>query len=426
MEHLISAFWFILEYTYCYLFWSAFLLPKCSQKRTLTIFATAWLLSFAYTNIGLNQALKLCISFGLFGVMTAFLHTGSWYRRILIIALGYVVSGMIDTAIMYGVSSFLGMSLAVFAEHQLFYVATVTIGKLLSIFLAWLLHRYRARSGFHNIEKKWLLLTILFPLVSFAMLIVVFDGFRGRSDLSFSAFIFSGILAVANITIVYLVKIMEEQTKTAQETALLNQQMEIQTDSIIALEKSYRAQRKSTHDYRNQLQTINDLLTSGKSDAALEYIQQLQGMQTTRIFSVNSHHAIIDAILNHKYQIAQEQGIDVQVHVNDLSGVNLGTDILVVLLTNLLDNAIEACVRLQHNRIIQCRIIATDCIYLSIRNTSCPVILIDNYIQSTKEPRQDHGYGLPRIQYILNQLHAEFAFTYENGWFEFVAEIPYS
>lgn len=426
MEYLISAFWFVLEYIYCYLFWSAFLLPKCSKKRSLLIFVAAWLISFAYTNVGLTQALKLCISFGLFGIMTVFLHTGSWYRRILVIALGYVVSGMIDTAVLYGVSSFLEMSLTEFAEHQLFYVATVTAGKLLSIFLAWIFYRYRSFSNFHDIKKRWLLLTMLFPLVSFAMLIVVFDGFRGRSDLSFSAFIFSGILAISNIAIVYLVKIMEDSTKTAQEAALLNQQMEIQTNSIIALEKSYRAQRKATHDFRNQLQTINDLLVNGESDAALDYVQQLQGTQTTRIFSVNSHHAIIDAILNHKYQIAQEQGIDVQVRVNDLSGVNLGTDILVVLLTNLLDNAIEACSQLPHDRIIQCRIIATDSIYLSIRNTSNPVTITDNCIPSTKVPGEDHGYGLSRIQYILNQLNAEFAFTYENGWFEFVSEIPYS
>lgn len=426
MEYLISAFWFVLEYIYCYLFWSAFLLPKCSKMRSLLIFVAAWLISFAYTNIGLTQALKLCISFGLFGIMTVFLHAGSWYRRILVIALGYVVSGMIDTAVLYGVSSFLEMSLTEFAEHQLFYVATVTVGKLLSIFLAWIFYRYRSFSNFHDIKKKWLLLTMLFPFVSFAMLIVVFDGFRGRSDLSFSAFIFSGILAISNIAIVYLVKIMEDSTKTAQEAALLNQQMEIQTNSIIALEKSYRAQRKATHDFRNQLQTINDLLVNGESDAALDYVQQLQGMQTTRIFSVNSHHAIIDAILNHKYQIAQEQGIDVQVRVNDLSGVSLGTDVLVVLLTNLLDNAIEACLQLPHDRIIQCRIIATDSIYLSIRNTSNPVTITDNCIPSSKVPREDHGYGLSRIQYILNQLNAEFAFTYEDGWFEFVSEIPYS
>lgn len=426
MEYLISAFWFALEYIYCYLFWHVFLPPRASKKKCLLVLLLAWGFSFFYTNIGLNQILKKAISFVVFGMVISQLFDGKWYRRFFVVVFGYVVGGMIDTVVAYGISLLLGVSLSEFVWFELFYIVTVTIGKLISILLAWTLLRFRSFQNFRSIDPKWLLLSLIFPLVSLAMLIVVFDGYRGHSDLSSTAVVFCGFLAVANIAIIYLVHIMEKSTKSAQEAALLKQQMEIQTDSILALEKSYRAQRQATHDFRNQLQTINDLLSSKKSDSALAYIQKLQGMQTTRIFTVNSHHPIIDAILNHKYQVAQEQDIDVQVQVNDLSNVQLETDILVVLLTNLLDNAIEACVRLPQNRIIQCRILATDSIYLSIRNTSNPVTITDNHILSTKEPREDHGYGLSRIQYILNQLNAEFAFTFENGWFEFVSEIPYS
>lgn len=425
MEYFISTFWVALEYIYCYLFWNAFLPQKCTGKKCFAIFAVAWIISLFYTNIGLNQTLKICISLGLFVAMSTLLYKVSWFRRIFVIIFGYVVSGMIDTVFVYGISSFLGLSLEAFAWRQMFYVATVTVGKLFSIFIAWMLYRYQLFLDFQSIEKKWLLLTVLFPLVSFAMLIAVFDGFRERSDLSLTAFVFSGILVVANIAIIYLIRMMEKSTKNAQETALMNQQMEIQTDSIIALEKSYRDQRKATHDFRNQLQTIHDLLANGNSDAAFAYVQQLQGMQTTRVFTVNSHHPIVDAILNHKYQSAQEQGIDIQVQVNDLSSITLGTDILVVLLTNLLDNAIEACVRLNSNRVIQFRMIATESIYISIRNTSLPVTIKEDHIQTTKEPKKDHGYGLPCIQRLLNQLNAEFAFTYKDGWFEFAAEIPY-
>lgn len=426
MEYLISAFWFVLEYIYCYLFWCAFLPPKATKKKRLLVLLLAWGFSFFYTNIGLNQILKKAISFVVLGIVISQLFDGKWYRRFFVVVFGYVVGGMIDTVVAYGISLLLGVSLSEFVWFELFYIVTVTIGKLISILLAWTLLRFRSFQNFRSIDPKWLLLSLIFPLVSLAMLIVVFDGYRGHSDLSSTAVVFCGFLAVANIAIIYLVHIMEKSTKSAQEAALLKQQMEIQTDSILALEKSYRAQRQATHDFRNQLQTINDLLSSKKSDSALAYIQKLQGMQTTRIFTVNSHHPIIDAILNHKYQVAQEQDIDVQVQVNDLSNVRLETDILVVLLTNLLDNAIEACVRLPQNRIIQCRIFATDSIYLSIRNTSNPVTITDNCIPSTKAPREDHGHGLSRIQYVLNQLNAEFAFTYENGWFEFVSEIPYS
>ena len=52
--------------------------------------------------------------------------------------------------------------------------------------------------------------------------------------------------------------------KEVREASLLRQQTEIQTESILALEKNYRAQRKSVHEYKHQLQTIHDLLESGQ------------------------------------------------------------------------------------------------------------------------------------------------------------------
>ena len=45
-------------------------------------------------------------------------------------------------------------------------------------------------------------------------------------------------------------------------------------------------------------------------------------------------------------------------------------------------------------------------------------------IPTSKEQKEDHGYGLPQIQSILDQLGAEYAFDYKDGWFTFVAEIP--
>ena len=61
-----------------------------------------------------------------------------------------------------------------------------------------------------------------------------------------------------------------------------------------------------------------------------------------------------------------------------------------------------------------------------MRNTSLPVEISDNFIPTSKEPKEDHGYGLPHIDYILKQLNAEYALSCEAGWFEFAAEIPHA
>jgi sensor histidine kinase regulating citrate/malate metabolism len=93
-------------------------------------------------------------------------------------------------------------------------------------------------------------------------------------------------------------------------------------------------------------------------------------------------------------------------------------------LSNLLDNAIEACCRLDACRVIQCNILFDRTLFLSVRNTSNPVTIVGNTIPTSKTPKDEHGFGLSRIQLILKQLNAEYTFVYENGWFEFVAELP--
>ena len=424
MEYFLSTLWALMDTIFFYFFWHSFLRSKRTKQQQLSTMAFVWLVGIAYAVIDFKEFPKPLFSLLVLIVASLYLFQGPWYQHIIFVALGYIISGVIDTIMIYGVSAFLGISYSEFIWMKLFYVVTVSIGKLISILFAWAIQRMRKNKGAHPVHHKWLLLALLFPVVSIVMLMVVFDGFRGSQDLSVGALIFSVFLAVANIAILYLIGAMENSTRQAQENALLRQQMEIQTNSILALERSYRNQRKATHEHHSQLQAIYGLLVNGDVASAEEYIRQLQAIQTERVFTINSNHSIVDAVLNQKYQTASELNIDFEIQVNDLSKISIGTNSLVVLLSNLVDNAIEACCRISDNRTIQCRILAGDTMFISIRNTSLPVTIVNNMIPTSKAPADEHGFGLSQIKTVLEQLDSEYAFSYESGWFEFVAEIP--
>lgn len=424
MEFLLSAVWSLLELVFFYIFWNSFLKPKQPFKIQIVALCIAWVISLIYTSMDLDPTPKQLTSLCMLYFTIRLCFSGTWFHHLLILFLGYALGGIVDTAIMYGITFSLGVSLADFVWKFFSYIVTVTIGKLTSILLSWIVYCLRKSRSSFPIRREWLFLTLLFPVTSLGMLAVVFISHQDESDLSLGAFIFSMILFVANIAMLYLIHIMERNSKKSEEMVLLKQQMEIQTDSIIALERNYRTQRQATHEFKNQLQTIHDLLCTKEYDAAFEYVQQLQATQTTRIFTINCHHPIMDAVLNHKYQTAKEYNIDMQVQVNDLSRVNLPTNILVVLFSNLLDNAIEACNRLKNDSIIQCSVIDSDSLFISVRNTSLPVEIRNNTISTNKDCKEAHGYGLSQIKHILSDLDAEYTFAYEDGWFQFVAEIP--
>lgn len=424
MVDYISAFWLFLELCFFYFFWHIFFQPKVSKSKCFLVLVIAWTFIMAYINISLAQTTKTLLSFSIYVALSFLLNKGKWYQHIIVALLATGVIGIVDTAFLYGFSAIMNISLTELVWKKLLYVTIVSSGKLFAIFIAWIISQFFKNKSIRPMQGKWLLLSLLFPASSNAMLLMIFQNFQDEADISESVVFFCCILAVANIAILYLISVIEKSTEDLKETALLNQQMDIQTEHILALEKSYRAQRQVTHDFRNQLQTISDLLAMGELNAAKDYIQQLQGQQTTRIFTVNSHHPIIDAVLNHKYQTAKEHGIDIQVQVNDLSHVRIDADRLIVLLSNLLDNAIEGCCRVEGQRMLMCSLVAEESLLISVRNSSVPVKIVNNMIPTSKASKEEHGYGLSRIKYILNQLNAEYAFDYEAGWFAFVAEIP--
>lgn len=424
MEYIISPIFCLLDLLFHSLFWDSFLERRYAKNRETFVFFCGWLFGCMLIAVSPPTFAKHLLAYLYLFVLSMVLFRGPWYQRLVLTILGYSLHIMLEAAILSGTAAWIHLSYAEFIWRKLQYTITLFIEKFLALFLVWILWSIRKNREHKILKKRWVFLSLLYPFTTLIAISIIFYSFLDKPDLSVGVSLFSLILIGANIATLYLIRIMEKRTFEAQENALLHQQMEIQTESIIALERNYRSQRQFVHNFKNQLQTVYDLLNQDQFSEAMQYIENLQGMQTTRIFPINSQHPIIDAVLNHKYQMAKEHDIDCQVQVNDLSAVQLSTDVLVVILSNLLDNAIEACCRLPDHRAIECTILAKKSFFLSIRNTSPPVAIHGSTIPTTKFPKENHGYGLPAVQHLLRNLHAESTFCYENGWFQFVAEIP--
>lgn len=175
------------------------------------------------------------------------------------------------------------------------------------------------------------------------MLAVLFYTSPRDGDVSLSVVIFAVILMIANIAMIYVISSVEKATEQEQDLRLLRQQISIQAENYGALKKNYSIQRKSTHEFERHIQVLRDLLDRAEYESAQDYVRQLQADRTLKVFSISSKNPVIDVVLNQKHQVAQEHRIKMQVKVNDLSSIEIRTNELVVLLSNLLDNAIEAC-----------------------------------------------------------------------------------
>ncbi len=352
----ITLFWSILDLLFLFMFHSAFLKRKRSIKCIFTV-GLVLLLVFTFFINSLSVSLKVILAIVFLTVGSLIIFDGSLLSCLFLSIVSYVLLILNDTINVFGICALLNISYEEIIWMKLLYVTAVTMSKFILVFVGWLIRKITANNGWSYIQSKWFLLLILFPLISLILQTFIFVNFRYENDLTVGAVIFSLVIAAANYAVLYVIQSIEKNVKQEQEMVMLKQQMINQSEKYHSLEQNYQIQRKMTHEFERHIQTLRDLLDQHEFQSAINYVRQLQQTRSLRIVSIHSGHCVIDVILNQKYQTAQEKNIKMQVEVNDLSSVSIETDALVVLLSNLLDNAIEACTRIHSRREIKCSII---------------------------------------------------------------------
>ena len=133
---------------------------------------------------------------------------------------------------------------------------------------------------------------------------------------------------------------------------------------------------------------------------------------------------MVNSIINQKYSYAQSKDITMAIKVNDLSNIVMKEEDMVILLSNLLDNAIEACEKCK-NKIIKVKIIdEKDQTIIAVNNpVEGEVVVENNRFITTKKDKANHGIGLLNIKSIVEKYNGISAIKCENGWFKFSALI---
>lgn len=111
--------------------------------------------------------------------------------------------------------------------------------------------------------------------------------------------------------------------------------------------------------------------------------------------------------------------------VNDLSGLSMHKEDIVSLLVNLLDNAIEACEKLDENKLIQFKLTLEEgMLTVSVRNpVKEPVRIEGKRIKTTKKEKSQHGFGMLNINTVVEKNGGTSILKCQDGWFYFSAVI---
>ena len=192
------------------------------------------------------------------------------------------------------------------------------------------------------------------------------------------------------------------------------------------VETMYRQIRGWRHDYRNHIQTMKVLAASGDMEGIKAYLDELDTDLSTVDTVVKTGNSMADAILNSKISLAKSKEITVKVDAHIPVELKMSELDLCVIIGNLFDNAIEASLALPPaERMIR--------VYMDMKNTQL-YISFTNLTAGTKLPKvgkgfrttkgDGHGFGLVRIDNIIERLDGYLSRNSEDGSFTTEILIP--
>lgn len=192
------------------------------------------------------------------------------------------------------------------------------------------------------------------------------------------------------------------------------------------VEIMYRKMRGWRHDYHNHIQVLKANICLEQYEQAEEYLDKLEADLTTVDTVLKTGNVMVDAILNSKLSLLQEKKIAVDATAIVPENINISGIDLSVLIGNLLDNAMEACMKIpeEKERFIRIYIdIVKKQLYISVTNTmEGRAKRIGGNFRSTKQG--NHGFGLLRIDSIVSKYNGYLNRQTEEGLFATEVMLP--
>lgn len=157
------------------------------------------------------------------------------------------------------------------------------------------------------------------------------------------------------------------------------------------------------HDIQNHLIVIDSILQNGEVDRARNYIGKLQEDYCNIRQSFHTGSVVVDAILGSKAYQAENAGIRFKIVSDDLADSFVSDRDWCSILSNLLDNAIEACGKMEGKGWIRVRLENRPFGMVWVIENTCPNPQDDRTKVKPKRRGVRHGTGLQSVRYAIQK-----------------------
>lgn len=205
------------------------------------------------------------------------------------------------------------------------------------------------------------------------------------------------------------------------ENADLQSRLGAQISYYEQIKSGMEQMRRIRHDFGNQLQTVYTLLESGDTIEARTQLDALNTALRQTGVARFTDNPVADAVLRDKARLCTERGIPLHVKAELPTSLPIDGVDLCSVLSNLLDNAVNACEKEDKTERYIDLSTAVRSGYLIVKtknNAAMGVPAQSNKAASISEASPCHGLGLQILRSIAQRYNGKLETSFEDGVFE--------
>lgn len=273
---------------------------------------------------------------------------------------------------------------------------------------------------YENLFYRWMLC-----IYSFLGIISFYRVYRFEYNaqlLQYWIFYLVFAFVVGGMFLLYLIRI-----KVREREKILNTRNDMMEANYQGLEKAYAENQMLNHDYKNHMLSIRQLIKEYRREDALEYVDAYISLTAKVNRRINSGSKILDIIVNSKLGEAKAKNIDFTCDVGYVGDTGITDMDMCALMANLLDNAIEACERIEGERAWICLKVVrrNDMLLIKLGNSiAVSDALKKDFFQSKKDKQKIHGWGMKSIERVLKKYDGSKEHYIGEKEFEIFINIP--
>lgn len=240
-----------------------------------------------------------------------------------------------------------------------------------------------------------------------------------------------GVIAIAIIVVIIVVALLvfftRRYIRDFTEKRIVEYQNDLITKHCEEVQNIYKTMRGWRHDYKNHIQVMRASLEMGNLAELGNYLGELSVDLNTVDTVIKTGNVMADAILNSKLALCKIKNIPYEVTANIPEECSVNDVELCAIIGNLLDNAMEACEKIEDKseRFIRVYIgVFKEQLYINITNSMIGIPVKKGKVYKSSKG-ENHGFGLMRVDRIADKYNGFVNRQFEDSVFGTEIMLPF-